>query len=154
MSKTNDSNWRILIQLAFFTLLLSVGTGLILASELLFLSRVSVKEGQAASEDIHAPQSITFDSEIRTSDAQKRALANVQEVYDPLDRQVGREQIALAQQILDFVSAVRGDPYASSSHKEQALASVEQVDLSSQVISDTLQLFSVGRQPFICVETI
>ena len=45
MSKSQGSNWRILTQLAFFTLLLSAGIGLILASELLFLPRVSVEAG-------------------------------------------------------------------------------------------------------------
>jgi putative nucleotidyltransferase with HDIG domain len=140
VSKPQHTNWRILTQLAFFVLLLSAGIGLILASELLFLSRVSVEDGQAASEDIHAPQGITFVSEIKTEEARKRALAAVQEVYEPLDRQVGREQIRLAQQILDFVSAVRSDPYAEPEHQQYALASVEQVTLSAGVISDTLQL--------------
>lgn len=140
MSKPQGHNWRILTQLAFFTLLLGAGIGLILASELLFFPRVSVEEGQAAAENIHAPQSITFVSAIRTEEVRKRALANVQEVYEPLDRQVGREQIRLAQQILDFVSAVRSDPYARPQNKQQALASIEQVNLSPRVISDTLQL--------------
>jgi putative nucleotidyltransferase with HDIG domain len=140
VSKPQGSKWRILIQLAFFTLFLSAGIGLILASELLFLPRVSVEEGQAASEDIRAPQSITFVSDIETERARKQALAGVQEVYEPLDRQVGREQIGLAQQILDFVSAVRSDPYASRGYRRAALASVEQASLSPQVISDTLQL--------------
>ena len=140
MSKSEHSNWRILIQLAFFTLGLSAGIGLILASELLFLPRVSVREGQAGAQDIHAPHSITFESEIRTQEAQKRALANVQEVYEPLDRQIGRAQIGLAQQVLDFVSAVRRDPYALPDHKRDALSSVEPVTLSPRVISDTLQL--------------
>ena len=140
MPRQQGANWRIWTQLAFFALLLSAGIGLILASELLFLPRVSVEQGQAASEDLRAPQSITFVSEIRTEEARKRALASVQEVYEPLDRQVGREQIALAQQILDFVSAVRNDPYALPANKQHALSSVEQVSLSTGVISDTLQL--------------
>ena len=140
MSKTQPTNWRIRTQLAFFTLLLSAGLGLILAYELLFLPRVSIKEGQAAQQDIHAPQAITYVSEIETEEERRRALANVQEVYDPLDRQVGRDQIALAQQILDFVSAVRSDPYASPEIKQYALSSVEQAPLSPRVISDTLQL--------------
>jgi len=138
--KSEYSNWRILIQLAFFTLLLSAGIGLILASELLFLPHVSVEKGQAASENLQAPQGITFVSEIKTEEARKRALANVQEVYEPLDRQVGRDQIRLAQQILDFVTAVRGDPYALPRHKQYALASIDQVALIPGVISDTLQL--------------
>jgi putative nucleotidyltransferase with HDIG domain len=143
MSKSQPTNWRILTQMAFFTLLLSAGIGLILASELLFLPRVSVQEGQAGAEDIRAPEAISFVSALETEEARRRALASVQEVYEPLDRQVGSAQIGLAQQILDFVSAVRSDPYASPTYKQDALSSVEQVTLSPGVISDTLQLSDV-----------
>ena len=58
--------WRIQAQLWVFTLLLAAGIGLILASELIFMPRVSVRAGQAASEDIAAPYRIEFVSELLT----------------------------------------------------------------------------------------
>jgi putative nucleotidyltransferase with HDIG domain len=134
------AGWHIQAQLLLFALFLTVGMGIILSSELLFAPHVSVQEGQAASEDIVAPSRIEFASEILTEEARRRALANVREVYDPLDRQVGRDQVRLAQQILDFVGAVRADSYASPALQAKYLASIEGVSLSTQVISNTLQL--------------
>jgi putative nucleotidyltransferase with HDIG domain len=135
-----ESGWRALAQLTLFAVLLTAGLGLILSSELLFMPRVSIQEGQAASEDIAAPFPIEFESPLRTKEAQGRAVAAVNQVYDPLDRQVGREQIQAAQQILDFVSSVRADTYAESELQQRYLASIDNVTLSPRVISDTLML--------------
>jgi putative nucleotidyltransferase with HDIG domain len=132
--------WRSRLEIAAFTLLLTAGMGFVLASELLLTRQVSVREGQAASEDIAAPTRIEFESEILTKLARARALADVKDVYDPLDRQVGREQVNRAQQILDFVDSVRADSYASPEYQRYCLESIQDVDLSPQVISDTITL--------------
>lgn len=134
------SEWHTRAQLVLFALLLTFGIGIILSLELIFMPRVSVQEGQAASEDIVTPFRTEFVSEIRTEEARRRAVANVKEVYNPLDRQVGRDQVLLAQQVLDFVGAVRADSYASPALQQRYLASIEGVPLSPQVISNTLQL--------------
>jgi putative nucleotidyltransferase with HDIG domain len=126
--------------LVLFALLLTAGVGFILASDLLFARRVSVVEGQAAGEDISAPRRIEFVSEILTEAERKRAVAAVRQVYNPLDRQVGREQISLALQILSFVDSVRSDSYASPAYQRFCLESIEPVALSQQVITDVLQL--------------
>jgi hypothetical protein len=123
-----------------FALLSTAGIGLILASDTLLVRRLTIDEGQAASEDIAAPRRIEFESEILTEAERRRAAADVMRVYDPLNRQVGREQVSLALQILDFIDAVRADPYATSAYRQFCLEQIEPVDLSAQVISDTLQL--------------
>lgn len=135
-----ESKWRSSVQVFFFTLLLALGIGFILSSELLLTPRIDILEGQAASKDIVAPTRIEFSSAIRTEAERKRALAAVPEVYDPLDRQVGREQVSLALQVLSFIDSVRADPYASPEYRRFALQSITSVPLSPQVISDTLSL--------------
>lgn len=134
------SKWQIQAQLFLFALLLTTSIGLTLSSELLFMPRVTVQESQAANEDIVAPTRIEFISDIRTEEARRSAVANVKEVFDPLDRQVSREQVGRAQQVLDFIGAVRADLYASSTLQSQYLGHIDDVPLSSQVISNTLQL--------------
>jgi putative nucleotidyltransferase with HDIG domain len=119
---------------------MTAGVGFILASDLLLARHVSVVEGQAASEDIVAPFRIEFVSDILTEAERKRAVTRVTRVYDPLDRQVGREQVNLALQVLSFVDSVRSDSYASPAYQRFCLESIESVALSSQVISDVLQL--------------
>jgi putative nucleotidyltransferase with HDIG domain len=126
--------------LAVFALLTTVGVGLILSSDLLLARRLSMEPGQAASEDIAAPRRIDFESEILTEAARRTALAGVQRVYRDLDRQIGREQVAKALDILGFVDSVRADAYAIPAEKRQYLQQIEAVSLSPQVISDTLTL--------------
>jgi putative nucleotidyltransferase with HDIG domain len=126
--------------LALFAILMTAGVGFILASDLLLTQRLSVERGQAAEEDIKAPRRIEFVSEILTEAERRRALAAVTRVYDPLNRQTGREQVGLALQVLNFVDSVRADPYATPEYQRFCLGHIESVDLSSQVITDTLAL--------------
>lgn len=135
-----EARWRIRLHLVLFTLLLTAGMGFILAYDLLLTRRVNIEAGQAADEDIAAPRRIEFESKIRTEAARKQAVSAVGPVYDPLDRQVGREQVNLAQRILDFIDSVRSDPYATPEYQRYCLESIESVHLSPQVISNTLQL--------------
>jgi len=126
--------------LALLAILMIAGEGFILSSDLLLTQRLSVEQGQAAEEDIKAPRRIEFSSEILTEAERRRALAEVKRVYDPLNRQTGRQQVSLALQVLNFVDSVRADPYAAPDDQHFYLEQIESVDLSPQVISDTLAL--------------
>ncbi|MBN1640186.1 MAG: HDIG domain-containing protein [Anaerolineae bacterium] len=126
--------------LALFAVLLAAGLGLILSSDLLLAQRLSIEPGQAANEDITAPRRIEFESEILTEAARRAALAGAPRIYRDLDRQVGRLQASKALNILNFVESVRADPYATSAYQRSCLAAIEAVQLSPQVISDTLSL--------------
>ncbi len=79
-----EPKWKARLLLIPFALLLTIGVGLALSSELLVLRRVVIQEGQAASEDVAAPSRIEFVSQILTESARINALANVREVFDPL----------------------------------------------------------------------
>jgi putative nucleotidyltransferase with HDIG domain len=126
--------------LALFAILMTAGVGFILSSDLLLTQRLSVQQGQAAEEDIKAPRRIEYVSEILTEAERRRALAAVTRVYDPLNRQIGREQVSLALQVLNFIDSVRADPYATPDYQRFCLEHIESVDLSPQVITDTLAL--------------
>ncbi len=126
--------------LALFAILMIAGVGLILSSDLLLTQRLSVEQGQAAEEDIKAPRRIEFASEILTEAERRRALAEVTRVYDPLNRQTGRHQVSIALQVLSFIDSVRADPYAPPDYQRFCLDNIESVDLSPQVITNTLAL--------------
>jgi putative nucleotidyltransferase with HDIG domain len=121
-------------------MLLAAGVGFLLSSELLLERQLTVRKGLAAGEDIAAPSRIEYTSELRTTARREQAVDEVERVYQPFDRQVGREQLYFVQQILSFVDSVRADPFASLSYQRFCLESIERVDLSAQVISDTLRL--------------
>jgi putative nucleotidyltransferase with HDIG domain len=126
--------------LALFAILMTAGVGFVLSSDLLLAQRLSVQQGQAAEEDIKSPRRIEFVSEILTEAERRRALAAVTRVYDPLNRQTGREQVSLALQVLNFIDSVRADPYATPEYQRFCLQHIESVPLSAQVITDTLAL--------------
>jgi len=132
-----NGRWRLQL-LVLFALLTTAGIGSILSWDLFVTQRLSIEAGQAASEDILAPNRIEYESAVLTQAEQRRALSEVTWVYDPLDRQVGREQVNLALQILGFVDSVRADPYASLELKRSYLKQITSVSMSPQVISDTL----------------
>src|SRR5579862_4684281 len=85
---------------------------LIVAFDSIFQTENSVSSlqiGSVASEDIHAPISITYTSEVLTQLARQAVVGGVRPVYDPPDPNVARQQITLLQQILDFIDNVRHD---------------------------------------------
>ncbi len=134
------SGFRGGIQVFLFALLSTLGIGFVLSSDRLLTPRITILKGQAASKDIVAPHRIEFASTIRTERERNLASSAVLPIYDPLDRQVGREQVSLALQILSFIDSVRSDPYASPEYRVYCLENIVYVPLSPQVISDTLSL--------------
>ncbi len=142
MTRQAQTRWRARssVQIVFFGLLLTTGLSFILASDLVLSPQITIQKGQAAGQDIIAPFRVEFVSDLRTKAEKQRAAAAVVDVYDQLDRQVGREQVGLALQVLAFIDSVRADPYTSQEYRHFALQSIRAVPLSAQVISDTLAL--------------
>ncbi|MGD8903737.1 MAG: HDIG domain-containing protein, partial [Anaerolineae bacterium] len=89
---------------------------------------------------ILAPYDLTYESEIRTEQARDAQAASVQEIFDPPDASVARQQEVRARQILDFMSTVRQDPYASPEQQASWLAAIPDLDLPQGVIEIILAL--------------
>jgi len=124
--------------------LFAVGT----ASMLIFPLRrggalADVKVGDILSEDVVAPREATYVSAIETEAAQQRARASVQDVYDPPDPRIGRQQVRLAGQIMVFIRDVRADTLASDTLRHEYLGKITALNLDEQTrdglltISDT-----------------
>ncbi len=103
-------------------------------------NRVILNAGDVSPEDILAPTDLTYESEIRTKQAQDAQAASVKDIYDPPDAAVARQQEVRARQILDYISTVRQDPYGLAREKAGWIAAIPDLGLSSNVISDTLAL--------------
>ncbi|HVU10457.1 MAG TPA: HDIG domain-containing protein [Phototrophicaceae bacterium] len=96
--------------------------------------------GSVASEDIHAPISITYTSEVLTQRARDAAVAGVSPVYDPPDPNVARQQITLLQQILDFIDNVRHDSYATPQQKASDIGHITALQLDPTIIQSMVQM--------------
>src|SRR5512137_783525 len=117
-----------------------LGTAAILIVPLFTAGRVALDAGDVAREDINAPRTINYASEILTQqdrDAAERAVALV---YDPLDLSVPRRQVAKARGVLDYIRAVRADPIGSRAEKQALLNRIDGVSLTPEAIDQLLDL--------------
>jgi putative nucleotidyltransferase with HDIG domain len=120
--------------------LLAVVISTLLLIEFLPSNRLLLDVGDVSPAVILAPYDLTYESAIRTQQAQAAQAASVQDIYDPPDASVARQQEVRAQQILDYVSTVREDPYATVEQKTKWLAAIPDLDLSPAVIEQALTL--------------
>ena len=103
-------------------------------------NQVFLNAGDVSSADIQAPYDLTYESEIRTKQARDAEAASVSDIYDPPDASVARRQEVRARQILDYLSTVREDPYASPEDKASWIAAVPDLELSPEIIDLILSL--------------
>lgn len=120
--------------------LLVITIGAMLLVDFLPSNRVLLNEGDVSPVEILAPYDLTYESEIKTKKAQDAQAASIPDFFDPPDAAVARQQEIRAQQIMDYISTVREDSYASPEEKTRWLTAIPDLDLSPDVISQTLAL--------------
>ncbi|HSJ57072.1 MAG TPA: HDIG domain-containing protein [Anaerolineae bacterium] len=125
-------------------LLLALAISAVLLIDFLPSNRVILEQGEVSPTAILAPYELTYESEIRTRQAQDARAASVQEIYDDPDVLVVRQQENRARHILDYLTTVREDPYAGESQKLAWIGAIPDVDLSPTVITTALALDKEG----------
>ncbi|MEN6555583.1 MAG: HDIG domain-containing metalloprotein [Anaerolineaceae bacterium] len=125
-------------------LILLVSSLLIFASlvlpELITRSNIPAGVGEAASQEILAPYSITYESKVLTERARTQAAAAVPPVFLPADPSISRHQLETLDSVLYYISAVRKDNFSTPEQKLQDLAAISSVKLSSAVAAQLLEL--------------
>lgn len=101
---------------------------------------VSIKEGDVATQDVSAPRTLTYTSQILTSQAQEEAKAKVQPVFLATDPSITRAQIEKLRVSLDYISTVRYDSFATQEEKIRDLSSLEYVSFERDTIISILNL--------------
>lgn len=101
-------------------------------------ARLVLEVGDVAPQDVLAPRSITYESEVLTEDKRQAAAASVRPVYDPPDPRVATEQLQLARQSLDYIENVRYDDLATLDQKKQDIAAITALSLSDGVVGQML----------------
>src|SRR5688572_8001916 len=99
---------------------------------------VNLSIGQSAPESILAPRQITYYSEVLTSRARAEAAQAVPDVFDPPDARVGRQQVLLLRDILDYITAVRADTFANVVQRRSDLLAVEGIQLGEDTANQIL----------------
>jgi membrane-associated HD superfamily phosphohydrolase len=123
-----------------FVGVLSIVTALILAFNLVTGPQISVNLGEPAPQDVIAPQSITYVSEVLTTQARQQAAASVSDQYTPVDLSIARAQNNFARAVFSFIEVVRADSLADQDTKIANLQAIEGLAIDEQVAEDILSL--------------
>ena len=120
--------------------LLAASISVVLLTDFLPSNQVLIEAGDVSPVHILAPNDLTFESAIRTQQAQDAEAASIQDIYDPPDASVARQQEVRARQILDYMSTLREDPYASPEQKASWISAIPDLDLEPDTIDLILTL--------------
>jgi hypothetical protein len=108
--------------------------------------------GDASAQDILAPYSLTFESDVLTEEARQEAEDAVSPIYLPTDPSIGRRQAEALRTVLYYITTIRQDNYAVLEQQIADIQAIENLDLSDETITRILQL-SDGRWEAVESET-
>ena len=95
-------------------------------------SLVNLQAGQPAPQDVLAPRSTPFVSQVLTEQARAQAAAAVPDIYDPPDARIARQSVLLLRDILDFVNTVRADSLATPAQQQSDLMAIRDLRLTAE----------------------
>jgi len=139
-------------QLWLFIAVIAVGITIILSFNLIN-PEVSVTLGQPAPNDVFAPRTLTYTSDVLTKQSREQARNNVAPIYTPFDPFIGRAQVDKASAIFAFIEAVRADTLATTETKQQYLQKIDGLTVEAEVGLNLLRLnqadFQATRQEIL-----
>ncbi len=96
--------------------------------------------GDVATQDILAPKSLNFPSQILTDQARKQAEDSVQPIYLDVDPGIARHQIELLRSSLYYISVVRYDIYSTPTQKLSDFSTLAYIKLNQDVANQIISL--------------
>jgi putative nucleotidyltransferase with HDIG domain len=142
--------WSVRGRLLLAALVLLALSTYLLSFPLLSSGRLTLEEGDVAPRDIRSPYRITYESAIRTEVERQRAEAAVAAVYSPPDRERANQALERTRQVLDFLVAVRADPFATAAQRRAwVLAVPELADLPPALLDG---LFALSEESWSRVQ--
>ncbi len=96
--------------------------------------------GDVSPQDILAPYSLTFESEVLTEQARQSAADSISPIYLPTDPSIGRRQVEDLRTVLYYITTVRQDAYATQDQKITDLHAINDLELSDETLKSILQL--------------
>lgn len=112
----------------------------LLAWQIPVIEQIQLEVGQVAPFDIVAPAPIPYESQILTEQARERAALSVPDQYKSSEGRVRRQQKERAREILDFITLLRHDPYASPEVQIDYLRAIIDLELTQEAAAQIQQL--------------
>ncbi|HEY43534.1 MAG TPA: HDIG domain-containing protein [Anaerolineae bacterium] len=99
-----------------------------------------LEPGDVAPQDILAPYTLDFPSEVLTEQARAEAAEAVSDIFDPPDSNVARQQLESLRAVLDYIDSVRADQFSTPEELIEDLVLIEEVSLDAEVAQALLDL--------------
>lgn len=103
-------------------------------------SPVSLNVGSVSTQDIRAPQTFTFVSDSLTEAERDQAEQAVLPVYIAADPAISRQQIENMRGVLNYISSVRADEFATQEQKISDLQALENTTITNEMAVNLLSL--------------
>jgi len=92
---------------------------------------VLLELNDVANQDILAPYTLSYSSELMTQQAREQAAQAVEPVYNPPDSSDARKQLEILRSSLAFISSVRSDAYSDYDQKMADLKEIQHFQITS-----------------------
>ena len=128
--------WRQVTQEAplwLFAVALTIILTAVYSFNLVLSPQVSVTLGEPAAEEVLAPRSISFYSEVLTEQAREQAQARVADVYSSPDVSIARAQLNKVRSTFSFIEVVRADNQADLATRLRYLSQIEGVNIEPEL---------------------
>jgi putative nucleotidyltransferase with HDIG domain len=103
-------------------------------------AQVQLDAGDVAPYLVVAPRQITYESPLLTEAARQRAADSVDDQYDMAEGRVRRQQVTQAREILEFISMVREDEFATPELQTDYLLAISDLTLTPEMVRLILDL--------------
>ncbi len=116
-------------------------------------SGIQLEVDGVATQDILAPYAHSYVSDVLTEQARQEAEEAVDDVYDPPDGSVTRQQVERLRMVLEYIDAIRADTFASQDQRLSDLLAIVDVKLDAST-AQTILDYPEARWQMIRLETI
>ena len=106
-------------------------------------STYTLSPGDVAPQDIQAPYALSYSSDLLTEQAVKDAQESIAPIYLPADPAIARKQIERLRTVINYLSVVRFDAYATDTQKLDDLSKIPGLQLTRQDATFILSLNEV-----------
>ena len=123
-----------------FALVITAGLTFLLSFNLVTGTQLSVELDEPAPQDVVAPRSVTFVSDVLTNHARQQASAAVSDIYTAIDLRIARDILNRIRVVFNFIDATRADQSADFETKLTYLQAIENLSIDEQIANDLLSL--------------
>ena len=100
----------------------------------------ALSPGDVAGQDIQAPNSLSYTSQVLTEQARQEAELKVGSIYQPADSAVARRQIERLRSAMNFINIVRLDIYATAGQKLEDISHLADLQLRKEDVDLILSI--------------